>query len=183
MRLRSQGHYGLTVDFIFNNAEDQSGPVKSEVCNWCDMNNELSKLNLIKQNPTTCIWLDAQLRNKLIVTPRRHIERLSKMTEEEMTQFWKDTKIALDEEGCDWQSMTLNHGKYRKQFHLYMKINIDQHQWNQHIKKKYEEKIKQIQHLLKCNEHDLIEIYSNDRKWNQWSEIRNNKINGKTCIN
>ncbi|CAF3330565.1 unnamed protein product [Rotaria sp. Silwood2] len=183
MRLRSQGHYGLAVDFIFNNAEDQSGPVKSEICNWCDMNNQLSKLNLIKQNPTTCIWFDAQLKNKLIVTPQRHIERLSEMTEEEMKQFWKDTKVALDEEGCDWQSMTLNHGKYRKQFHLCMKINIDQHQWNQCIKKKYEEKIKQIQDLLKCNEHDPIETHSTDRKLNKWSEMRNDKIKGKTCTN
>jgi diadenosine tetraphosphate (Ap4A) HIT family hydrolase len=181
MRLRSQGQYGLTVEFIYKNADDQLGPVKGEVCSPCDTNSQLSKLSLIKQNPTTCIWLDAQLRNKLIVTPRRHIERLSDMTKEEMVQFWYDTQAVLDEEGCDWQSMDLNHGKYRKHFHLHMKINIEQHQWNQSIKKKYEEKIQQMQHLVKRTEQRPIKTYSGERKFNQWSTIMNDKAKGNAC--
>ncbi|CAF1366510.1 unnamed protein product [Rotaria sordida] len=181
MRLRSQGQYGLTVDFIYKNADDQSGPIKDDACISCDMNNQLSQLSLIRQNPTTYIWLDTQLRNKLIVTPRRHIERLSNMTKEEMAQFWHDTQVVLDEEGCDWQSMVLNHGKYREHVHLQMKINIEQHQWNQYIKKKYEKKIQQMQHLLKYNENNPIETYVGHQEFNQWSKIRSNQPMRKTC--
>jgi diadenosine tetraphosphate (Ap4A) HIT family hydrolase len=179
MRLRSQGNYGLTVDFICNNADDQVGPVKSDVCITCDMNNQLSQLSLIKQNPTTCIWLDAQVRNNLIVTPRRHIERLSEMTEEEMVQFWSDAYVVLEEEGCEWQSMVLNHGKYRKHFHLRMKITIEQNQWNQFIKKKYGEKIQQMRHLLERNEPDVTQTYSGIRRVSHWSELKNVKTKEK----
>ncbi|CAF3515136.1 unnamed protein product [Rotaria socialis] len=129
MRLHPKGQNGLTVDFLYKTAANKLGPDQGDVCISCDMNNPLSQSSLIKKNPTTCIWLDAQLRNKLIITPRRHIERLSQMSEEEMTQFWQDAQAILNEEGCNWETMILNHGKYRTHSHLHMKINIGQTQW------------------------------------------------------
>jgi len=179
MRLRPYGQHGLTVDIIHKDADDKSGPVKSEVCMSCDMNSELSQLSLIKQNLTTCVWLDAQLRNKLIITPQKHIERLSEMIEDEMAQFWYDTQAVLDEERCNWQSMILNHGKYRNHFHLHMKINIEKHQWNQRIKYKYEDKIQQMQYLLNSDEPNAVQKYFGDRKFNEWSGIKNFNTKGK----
>lgn len=93
------------------------------------------------------------------------------MTDEEMTQFWHDTQAILDEEECDWQSMILNHGKYRNHAHLHMKINIEKHQWNGSIKMKYAEKIQQMQDLLTSDEHDNIQKYFGNREFNQWSGI------------
>ncbi|CAF4745481.1 unnamed protein product [Rotaria socialis] len=170
MRLHPKGQNGLTVDFLYKTAANKLGPDQGDVCISCDMNNPLSQSSLIKKNPTTCIWLDAQLRNKLIITPRRHIERLSQMSEEEMTQFWQDAQAILNEEGCNWETMILNHGKYRTHSHLHMKINIGQTQWIRCIGNKYKEKIQQMQNLFACEERD-----TNIKKYfeivcSKWSE-------------
>ncbi|CAF3271914.1 unnamed protein product [Rotaria socialis] len=155
MRLRNQDPDGFTVIFIHKDVNNYSGPVQYDECIFCDLNNKLSQISLIKQNPTTCIWLDIKLRNKLVVTPRQHIERLSEMSEEAMTSFWHDTQVLLDEEGCDWKSMVLNHGKYRHHAHFQMKINIDEYQWNERMTRKYEEKLMHIKHLLEYDEDNI----------------------------
>ncbi|CAF4591789.1 unnamed protein product [Rotaria sp. Silwood1] len=104
MRLRNQNQHSFTVDFIYKDVDDRPGPATADVCMSCDMNNKLSELSLIKENSTTRIWLDAQLRKKLIVTPRQHIERLTELSEEDLEHFWQDAQVILDEEGCDWRN-------------------------------------------------------------------------------
>lgn len=148
MRLRNLDQDGFTIMLVYKDSNNYSDPLSDDLCVYCDNNNELQQLSLIKENSSTCIWLDTQLRNKLIVTPRQHIQRLSEMSEEDMTQFWYDTKVLLQEEDCDWRSMALNHGKYRKHAHLYMKINIGEHSWTERIVKKYQEKFQLMQFLI-----------------------------------
>ncbi|UJR18308.1 hypothetical protein I4U23_005210 [Adineta vaga] len=172
MRLRPCRQEGLIVDFIYNDKEIRSGPVNGGVCISCDMDNKLSQLSSIQQNSTTSIWLDAQLRKKLIVTPKRHIERLSDMTDEEMILFWKDTQLILNEVGVNWQSMIINHGLYRNHFHLHMKINIEQNQWNQFIQNRYKDKIEQMNDLLSSSEDNPIQQYFGDRQFNHRSPIK-----------
>ncbi|CAF2061583.1 unnamed protein product [Rotaria magnacalcarata] len=173
MRLYSKGQNGLTVDVLYKSVANNLGPDQGDVCISCDMNNPLSQLSLIKKNPTTNIWLDAQLRNKLIITPQKHIEKLSQMSDEEMTQFWQDAQVILDEEGCNWESMILNHGKYRSHSHLHMKINIKQTEWIRCIENKYKEKIQQMQDLFACEERNAnIKKYFGNRKFNKWSGIK-----------
>jgi diadenosine tetraphosphate (Ap4A) HIT family hydrolase len=175
MNLRLFRQRGLTVYISYNDANKQTGPVMGDVCISCDMDNPLSQLSLIKENSAIRVWLDAQLRNKLIVTPREHKERLLDMTDEEMTQFWHVTQAVLDEEKCNWTSMILNQGKYRNHFHLHMKINIDQNHWNQRIKKKYEKQLQQMQDLFTASKDGTRQKYFGDRKFNQWSGIKSLK--------
>ena len=172
MKLRCLGRDGFTVDFLHKDTDDHPGPVQVPSCISCDMNSPLSQASLIKLNPTTCIWLDAQLRMKLIITPRRHIERLSDMDKAEMEQFWHDAQTILDEEGCYWQSMIINHGKYRNHAHLHMKINIPPNLWHQNIIKKYGRKVQQMAQLINEDKNNLIQNSFGDRKFYQSSGIR-----------
>ena len=77
MKLRLEGDQSLAVYINYKGTKERSGPVQTDLCISCDTNNPLSKLSLLEENPTTRIWLDVQLRERLIVTPRLHIERLS----------------------------------------------------------------------------------------------------------
>ena len=172
MRLGSSSHNGFNVDIQYKDVDTHSGPTTADICISCDTNNELSRASLIKTTSTTHIWLDAQLRNKFVLTPKRHIERLSEMTDEEMKQFWYDALVILNEVVCDYTSMIINHGKYRNHHHLHMKINIPQEQWNQKIEVKYEEKIKWMNDLFRSNSNILQQCFG-DREFNQWSGIRN----------
>lgn len=171
MRLRNRKQHGFIVDIQYKDVDNRTGPVHGDTCISCDMTNDLSQFSLIKQNSTTRIWLDAQLRNKFIITPRRHIERLSEMSTDEMTKFWYDVQVFLNEEGCHWSSMVLNHGKYRNHFHLHMKINIDQQEWNRHIQKKYKEKIQRMTSLYEHDSGGIIQKNFGNRSFNQWSGI------------
>ena len=159
MQLNSSSHGSFKVDIRYKDVDKRRGPTKADVCMSCDISNALSQISLIKQTSTIRIWLDAQLRNKLIITPRRHIERLSEMIDEEMIQFWYHAQVILDEEGCNWSSIIINHGKYQTHHHLHMKINISEEQWNQCIKVKYAEKIEQMQQLFRSDSNIVQNVF------------------------
>lgn len=172
MRLRPFHRQGLTIYVQYDNDDERSDPPQTSLCISCDMNNPLSKSSLLEEHSTTRIWLDGQLRNKLIVTPRRHIEKLSEMTQEEMLDFWRVTQVFLEQRQCPWQSMILNHGNYRKHAHLHMKINIKPEYWNRSIKNKYREKIQEMDQLLNHNDNTDLKMYFGGRGFNQWSGIK-----------
>lgn len=172
MKLHEKSRGRLTVE-VMHHTNHRNGPFDADVCISCDINNALSQAALVKENPTTRIWLDAQLREMLVVTPRNHIERLSEMTDEEMTEFWHDTQTILEEEGCRWRTMIINHGKYRNHSHLHMKINIEKEDWAQCIENKYKNKIEQLNTVLQSMNSGNRKIYFGDRTFNRWSKIHN----------
>ena len=172
MKMHLENRSALVVDFMYKSNQPRSGPVPAEVCISCDKENPLSKSSLLQENSTTRIWLDAQLREKFIVTPVKHIERLSDLTGEEMIAFWQSTQSFLDQERCFWQSMILNHGTYRNHAHLHMKINIHPRLWHQHIRRKYAEKLREMDHFLNRSGTTSTEKYFGNRQFNQWSGIK-----------
>lgn len=177
MRLRLENRSALLVDFMYKSNQPQSGPVPTPVCISCDKENPLSKSSLLHENPTTRIWLDAQLREKFIVTPVKHIERLLDLTGDEMIAFWQSTQSFLDQEGCFWQSMVLNHGTYRNHAHLHMKINIPPRLWDQRVRRKYGGKLRQMDHFLNRSGTNSTEKYFGHRQFNQWSGIKKKEEN------
>ncbi|CAF0994084.1 unnamed protein product [Didymodactylos carnosus] len=86
MKLSEQRGRELGMSIHYKEKHYHRGPVDCDLCISCDVDNDLSRLSIIKENINTRIWLDAQLRTKLIVTPRRHVERLSEMTSDEMAK-------------------------------------------------------------------------------------------------
>src|SRR4051812_40810498 len=92
---------------------------------------ELSRTTLLSEQQYTYAWLDFRNRSKLIITPKRHVERLSELKDEnrEMEAFWYDTVEVIDRE-CDHISelnypvLSINHGTFRKHAHIHLKIDI-----------------------------------------------------------
>jgi len=70
--------------------------------------------------------LDAKARPGFIVTPLRHVDRMSELDDEEMYYLWWVGVRALRNEGLNmFKSMILNHGCYRNVAHLHLKIWVD----------------------------------------------------------
>lgn len=70
--------------------------------------------------------LDAKARPGFIVTPLRHVDRMSELDDEEMYYLWWVGVRALRNEGFSmFKSMILNHGCYRNVAHLHLKIWVD----------------------------------------------------------
>ena len=173
MVLRHEDRFRLIVGIVFKgDHQPRSGPVQTDLCISCDTENPLSRSSLLEDNPKTRIWLDGQLREKFIVTPRRHIERLSEMTRAERTAFWFDAQSFLSRNRCHWKSIVINHGTYCQHAHLHMKINIYHQAWENRIKHRYKNKLRQMDQLLNQSGENATEQYFGHRQFNQWSGIR-----------
>ncbi|CAG8581628.1 14065_t:CDS:2 [Cetraspora pellucida] len=122
----------------------QSGrhpPRKRINCLSCDSESETNKVSRINFPSTTSddtkklcnIWLDAKARPMFIITPVRHVERLSECTDDELFSIFHLATQIIDEEmkvsKAPWEDlrflrMTLNHGNSRNIEHLHLKITI-----------------------------------------------------------
>jgi diadenosine tetraphosphate (Ap4A) HIT family hydrolase len=143
--------------FVFcgeDQIEQESEPVS--ICSSCDVTHELSQATLLSEQQYTYAWLDFRNRSKLILTPKRHIERLSELGDEngEMEAFWRDTVEVIDRE-CDnitelnYPVLALNHGTFRKHAHMHLKIDITKDIWETKIIPRHKEKIEYLGQLLK----------------------------------
>ncbi|CAG8500104.1 8529_t:CDS:1, partial [Scutellospora calospora] len=116
-------------------------PVKTLNCISCDSESETNKVSRINFPSTTSddtkklcnIWLDAKARSMFIITPVRHVERLSECTDEELFSIFHLATQVIDEEmrasEAPWGNirflgMTLNHGDSRNVEHLHLKIKL-----------------------------------------------------------
>lgn len=126
------------------------------VCCSCDVTHELSRTTLLSEQKYTYAWIDCRNRPKLILTPKRHIERLSELVDEngEMEAFWRDTVEVIDRE-CDniselnYPALSLNHGTFRKHAHMHLKIDVPKDVWETNIVPRHKEKIEYLGQLLK----------------------------------
>jgi diadenosine tetraphosphate (Ap4A) HIT family hydrolase len=90
----------------------------------------------------------------LILTPKRHVERLSELTDEEIEAFWSDTVQVIDRE-CDhidelnYPTLAINHGTFRKHAHMHLKIDIPKDIWETVIVPRHREKLENLTELLK----------------------------------
>lgn len=70
--------------------------------------------------------IDAKARPGFIVTPLRHVERMSDLEDNELYALWRASVKALRSEGLSsFRSMILNHGFYRNLPHLHLKVWVD----------------------------------------------------------
>eukprot|EP01018_Ginkgo_biloba_P013716 Gb_28954 [translate_table: standard] len=69
--------------------------------------------------------LDAKARPGFIVTPLRHVDRMSELENEEIYYLWWVGVRALRNENLNFTRMILNHGCYRNLAHLHLKIWVD----------------------------------------------------------
>ncbi|KAI5081058.1 hypothetical protein GOP47_0004241 [Adiantum capillus-veneris] len=70
--------------------------------------------------------IDAKARPGFIVTPLRHVERMSDLENDELYALWSAAVKALRSEGLpSFRCMILNHGFYRNLPHLHLKVWID----------------------------------------------------------
>nr|ADE76392.1 unknown [Picea sitchensis] len=83
-------------------------------------------LKEFSDQPYVQCCLDAKARPGFIVTPLRHVDRMSELDDEEMYYLWWVGVQALRNEGFSmFKSMILNHGCYRNVAHLHLKIWVD----------------------------------------------------------
>jgi len=137
--------------------KQQAEPVS--ICSSCDATHELSRATLLSEQQYTYAWLDFRNRSKLIITPKRHVERLSDLKDEnkEMEAFWYDTVQVIDRE-CDhinelnYPVLAINHGTFRKHAHMHLKIDITKDIWETKIVPRHKEKIEYLGQLLKQTE-------------------------------
>jgi hypothetical protein len=144
----------LDIFVYFGESTRISNPPPISVCISCEPTHELSSTSLLSEQQYTRTWLDFRARPKLILTPIRHIERLSELTDDngEMEAFWKDTVELIDRESGQLEksylTMKLNHGTYRNHAHLHLKINFTDELWSEIIAPRHKERIEKIKRLL-----------------------------------
>jgi diadenosine tetraphosphate (Ap4A) HIT family hydrolase len=144
----------LDVVIFFDNPIRTVNPSATSVCISCEPTHELSMTSLLSERQHTRAWLDARARPKLILTPIRHVERLSELIDEngEMEAFWQDAVELVAREAGDlerfYPNMVINHGTYRNHSHLHLKINFIKHLWNTIIAPQHQEALENIKKLL-----------------------------------
>ncbi|CAD7695554.1 unnamed protein product [Ostreobium quekettii] len=126
---------------------DGGGPVKAARCMSCDLEcplsvgilgDELERMkpsedpipcsrdSLVKEQNGMRCWLDAKGRDKLIVTPIRHVRSLAELSDKEAGNMFLVAVDLLQElRLADFQSLILNHGTWQNHAHLHLKVNIN----------------------------------------------------------
>ncbi|KAF0448078.1 diadenosine tetraphosphate hydrolase HIT family-like protein [Gigaspora margarita] len=136
----NDGSGGFSVE-ISHAKKRRAPPKKTFNCLSCDFESETNKVSRIDFPSTTSddtkkllsLWLDAKARPMFIITPVRHVERLSECSDEELFSIFHLATQVLDEETkvskAPWGDMrfikmTLNHGNSRNLEHLHLKISV-----------------------------------------------------------
>jgi len=166
------------LDFNFHLQEDQEGfyvkihqpdptrhpPYKTLNCLSCDTESETNKISKLSYPTTTReevsihhnLWTDAKARPMFIVTPKRHIERLSECNDQEIFSMFLLAIQIIEQEtrlsNAKWNNvrflkMTLNHGNARNVEHLHLKIKVSRNDLN-HFKNCWDEKRKESFKIL-----------------------------------
>lgn len=125
---------------IFFGEDDREGPevVAPGECISCHAHADLYPGKLPKITAGDCIMseidgggyvqcsIDAKARPGFIITPLRHVERMSCLEDDELYALWSAAVKALRSEGLStFRSMILNHGSYRNLPHLHLKVWAD----------------------------------------------------------
>ncbi|UJR23599.1 hypothetical protein I4U23_026588 [Adineta vaga] len=161
--LKIQHHRTKTNQFnvfvFYGDDQVEHEPEPVSICSSCDIGHELSRTTLLSEQKHTYAWLDFRNRSKLILTPKRHVERLSELNDDndEMEAFWRDTVEVIDRE-CDQISelnyplLAINHGTFRKHAHMHLKIDLTKEIWETKIVPRHRDRIERLGQLLKQTE-------------------------------
>ncbi|RUP47156.1 hypothetical protein BC936DRAFT_146073 [Jimgerdemannia flammicorona] len=132
-------------------------PVPTLNCISCDSKSEVARASALSlptgAGPVSSslirLWLDANARPMYIVTPSRHVERLSECTDDEIFHIYHSGCLLLLNEFAlltaqgqepprvPYSRMTLNHGNARNVEHLHLKIRLTERDFKR-IKKAWD---------------------------------------------
>lgn len=77
---------------------ETKSPTPRETCISCDTDNEVSKCSAAGSSKTNKWWIDAKGRPSFVVTPKRHVEPLGDLSDDELYALWADTCTLLHDE-------------------------------------------------------------------------------------
>lgn len=145
----------MQVDIFHSDNQLKQEIESGSICSSCDVKHQLSQATLLSEQKFTYAWLDFRNRSKLILTTKRHVERLSELNDEsgEMEAFWRDVVELIDREcgninELNYPVLSINHGTFRKHAHLHLKIDIRKDMWETIIVPRHKDKILYLQQLL-----------------------------------
>ncbi|CAM6129242.1 unnamed protein product [Calypogeia fissa] len=81
--------------------------------------------------------LDAKARSGFIITPVRHVERMSQLGDDELFALWSTAVRALRQESLPFMNIALDHGTYRIHPHLRLKVWVD-HKLHKEVRLKWD---------------------------------------------
>ncbi len=151
---------------IIQSDPTRSPPSKRQNCISCDTESETNKISRLAYPSTTreevsiChnLWLDAKARSMFIITPKRHVERLSDCNDHEIFSMFLLAVQVIEQEtrlsnaywnGIRFIGMILNHGNSRNLEHLHLKIRIKGSDFNQFRKFGWDDERKEKYKILK----------------------------------
>ncbi|CAG8491118.1 4076_t:CDS:2 [Ambispora gerdemannii] len=138
-------------------------PRKVLNCLSCDTESETNKVSRLEYSFTKSVTttITSTTRNMFIVTPVRHVERLSECTDEEIFEMFHFAVQLIGEEmklsnppweGVQFEKMTLNHGNARNLEHLHLKVRIVKSQFDWFKKHGWDEDKKERFRQFNCND-------------------------------
>jgi diadenosine tetraphosphate (Ap4A) HIT family hydrolase len=154
-------------------------PHKTLNCLSCDSESETNRISRL-QYPTTTreevsvnhnLWIDAKARPMFVITPKRHIERLSECNDQEIFSMFLLAMQTIEQEtrlsNAKWNNvrflrMTLNHGNARNLEHLHLKIRVS-HKDLKHFKNCWDEEKKKKFKILESG------LYKRDERLSKTS--------------
>ncbi|MCO5591140.1 hypothetical protein L7F22_045121 [Adiantum nelumboides] len=89
-------------------------------------------LEEFSNHPQAVCRLDAKGRCGFIITPIRHVDRMSELDDEELFGLWSLAVRVLREANLPFTTMILNHGTYRNLEHLHLKVWVDKNLYEQY---------------------------------------------------
>lgn len=107
-------------------------------------------LEEFSDDPYAVCRLDAKGRCGFIITPVRHVNRMSELDDEELFRLWSLAGRVLREAKLPFTSMILNHGTYRNVEHLHLKVWVNKElfqQYQVHWSSERQELWKQLQEI------------------------------------
>eukprot|EP00241_Pyramimonas_parkeae_P012930 CAMPEP_0114227012 /NCGR_PEP_ID=MMETSP0058-20121206/1552_1 /TAXON_ID=36894 /ORGANISM="Pyramimonas parkeae, CCMP726" /LENGTH=294 /DNA_ID=CAMNT_0001337803 /DNA_START=129 /DNA_END=1014 /DNA_ORIENTATION=+ len=132
-----QAGWCVRVWYGGENEQSKSGPIDAPMCMSCEMDCPLSVgvgagVTTLTTRDTALgefefhrAWIDAKARPLLVLTPKRHVRRLSELSDDELVAFWRDAVDMIELEQIPrFNSLILNHGKFQNHAHLHLKIRI-----------------------------------------------------------
>ncbi|KAI5060719.1 hypothetical protein GOP47_0025139 [Adiantum capillus-veneris] len=89
-------------------------------------------LEEFSSQPHAVCRLDAKGRCGFIITPTRHVDRMSELDDEELFGLWSLAVRVLREANLPFTTMILNHGTYRNVEHLHLKVWVEKNLYEQY---------------------------------------------------
>ncbi|KAJ3094624.1 hypothetical protein HDU97_007862 [Phlyctochytrium planicorne] len=122
------------------------------------------------------IWLDAQARGMIVVTPKRHVGGLDEMTEDEIFDLWKTvgevTTMWLDQSSpASFKRIVLNAGTFRNIAHAHVKVYMFAEdfsnrlsRWPPRLRSVYSDLFELRRQIRKPNPKALAKRFEDDRE-------------------